>query len=68
MADKPEIGALTIKEFCAKFKISVEFFHKLQREGNGPAVMKIGAKRLISYEAAETWRRKYETLSFPKKK
>jgi len=51
-ADKPNI-----EEFCkAHGGLSESMFHKLCREGRGPAIMKVGARTLISAEAAAAWR------------
>jgi hypothetical protein len=51
------IGAYSIEEFCkAHGGLSESMFHKLCREGRGPAIMKVGARTLISAEAAAAWR------------
>jgi hypothetical protein len=52
--------ALSIKQFCAAHSICVETFYRMQRAGAGPSVMKVGARTLISVEAAATWRRERE--------
>jgi hypothetical protein len=57
-----EIGAYSIAGFCAAHGgISPAFFHKLVSEGRGPKLMKVGARTLISIEAAAEWRRARET-------
>lgn len=48
--------ALNILEFCAAFGISEDFFYKLKRQGQAPRLMKVGARTLISMEAAKEWR------------
>jgi hypothetical protein len=48
--------AFIILEFCRRHRISVSFFHKLRSQGRGPAVMRVGARTLISCEAARAWR------------
>jgi hypothetical protein len=56
------IGAFSIEQFCAAHGgISQSFFHKLVGEGRGPKLMKVGARTLISIEAAAEWRRARET-------
>ena len=55
------IGAFSIAQFCeAHGGISAAFFHKLVSEGRGPKLMKVGARTLISVEAAAAWRRACE--------
>jgi len=50
------IGAYSIEQFCAAHGgISEAFFHKLVSEGRGPKLMKVGARTLISVEAAAAW-------------
>jgi hypothetical protein len=51
------VGAFSISDFCkAHGGISQAFFHKLIGEGRGPKLMKVGARTLISVEAAAAWR------------
>ena len=51
----------TVAEFCyAHGNISKSFLYKLINEGNGPRLMKIGRRTLISAEAAADWRAKME--------
>jgi hypothetical protein len=54
------LDATSIAEFCRRNSISVPFYHKLQRQGRGPQTMKIGARTLITVEAAARWRRALE--------
>jgi hypothetical protein len=49
-----------IPTFCQAHGISQDFYYRLQRDGIGPKVMKIGGLTIISVEAAETWRRQRE--------
>jgi hypothetical protein len=57
------IGAFSIAQFCeAHGGISAAFFHKLVSEGRGK-LMKVGARTLISVEAAAEWRRACETTA-----
>jgi hypothetical protein len=48
--------ALTIREFCQSHNISPAFFYLLQQRGEGPRVMHVGSRRLISIEEARHWR------------
>jgi predicted DNA-binding transcriptional regulator AlpA len=48
--------ALSIPQFCAAFGISADFFYKLKRQGQGPRLMKVGKRTLISVAAADAWR------------
>jgi hypothetical protein len=56
-------GAFSIRAFCERHSISESFFHKLRALGLGPAIMKVGARTLISREAAAEWRRERETAA-----
>jgi hypothetical protein len=59
-----EIGAYSIAGFCvAHGDLSEAFFHKLCRMGLGPKLMKVGARTLISVEAAAEWRRAREAAA-----
>ena len=55
--------ALSIPEFCEAFGISEDFFYKLKRLGQGPRLMKVGARTLISLEAATEWAREREAAA-----
>jgi hypothetical protein len=50
----------TVKEFCRSHKVSRSRLYELWKEGHGPVFAKLGKRRLISAEAAETWRRQIE--------
>jgi len=52
--------ALSIAEFCKAHGISEGLFYKLKRQGESPREMKVGARTLISFEAAAEWRRARE--------
>ena len=52
--------ALSIPEFCEAHGISEAFYYKLKKQGEGPREMKLGARTLISLEAAAEWRRARE--------
>ena len=53
----------SIASFCVAHSISVDFYFRLQRDGIGPKVMRIGGRTLISYEAAADWRKEREEAS-----
>ncbi len=53
--------AYTIVEFCIAHRISRAGFYNLLKSGTAPRVMKVGARRLISAEAAAEWRRQMES-------
>lgn len=60
-APTPPKGAYSITEFCqAHGGFTRQFFYKLLKQGKGPRLMKIGARTLISVEAAADWRRQME--------
>jgi hypothetical protein len=52
----PPLLALSILEFCAAFGISEDFFYKLKRQGKAPTLMKVGARTMVSIQAADEWR------------
>ncbi len=51
-----EPAAYSVDAFCRAHSISRSMFYALLRDGQGPRLMKIGARTLISREAAEDWR------------
>jgi hypothetical protein len=51
----------SIPSFCAAHGISEAFFHKLNNEGHGPRLMKVGGRTFITFEAAAEWRTVRET-------
>ena len=61
----PMVGALTIHEFCAAFRLSRSKLYELWAVGAGPRKMQIGSKVLISLEAAMDWSRSVEGASAP---
>ena len=56
-------GAYTISSFCVSHDLSESFFHKIRKRGLGPREMRIGARVLISHEAASAWRKARETAA-----
>src|SRR5262249_39195986 len=63
--DDDDADAYSIAAFCRRHDISESFFHKLRGLGRGPATMRVGARVLISREAARAWRKRHtETERF----
>jgi hypothetical protein len=56
-------AAYFIEEFCAAYRLSPSMYFKLKTEGKGPTEMQVGRRRMISFEAAEQWRREREATS-----
>jgi hypothetical protein len=55
------VGAFSVPDFCRLHGgMSEAFFFKLTSEGHGPKLMKVGARTMISVEAAAAWRRERE--------
>lgn len=50
----------TVPEFCLEHRISRSLLYKLLQQRNGPRIMKVGKRTLITIEAAEAWRRSLE--------
>jgi hypothetical protein len=50
---------MSIKEFCRRNNLSEPFYHKLQKQGLGPDVIRIGGRTLISEDAARAWRERH---------
>lgn len=55
--------ATHVDAFCRDHGISRAHFYNLLKRGDGPAVMKVGRRTLISAEAATEWRRRMEALA-----
>lgn len=53
----------TVDEFCKAHRISRTFFYNLRKSGDGPDIIKIKTRRLISKEAAARWRLKMESAA-----
>ena len=60
--------AYSIPEFCRRHGFSQSFYFAEAREGRGPRVMRVGARVLISKEAAAEWRHEREAEDSTKKK
>jgi len=53
-------GAYSVDGFCNDHEISRAFFYQLVKCGQGPRLMKVGRRTLISKESAVDWRRDME--------
>lgn len=51
---------MSVKDFCALHTISRASFYRMVRAGEGPRIIKVGSRTLISTEAASDWRHKRE--------
>jgi hypothetical protein len=61
--ERPPAAAYSIREFCAAHRLSESMYFKLRNQGLGPDEMSVGSRRIISFEAAERWRREREAAS-----
>jgi hypothetical protein len=55
-----ERDAYSIPEFCKRHGFSPAKYFQLAAAGEGPRIMRIGKRVLISSEAAAAWRRSRE--------
>jgi hypothetical protein len=55
-----EREVFTIEEFCKAHSFSRAHYFNLRNRGEGPRVMHVGKRVLISREAAADWRRQCE--------
>ena len=60
--EKRDHLASSVDEFCEEHRISRSFYYDLLKKNQGPKTMKVGARRLISHEAAAEWRRRMEAI------
>lgn len=58
--DKDAYG---VEEFCKRHGISRAYVYLLWKRGEGPRFMQVGARRLISREAAAEWRKAAEAAA-----
>jgi hypothetical protein len=58
-----DADAFSVTEFCRRNRISVQLFYKLKPQGLMPPTFRLGARVLISREAAAAWRREREAAS-----
>jgi hypothetical protein len=62
-----ERDACSISEFCALNNISIPLYYKMRQQQQTPVEMRVGARVLISKEAAATWRRERAKPGAPRK-
>lgn len=58
-----EKDAYNIYEFCQRHGLSRSAFYNAINAGEGPCIMRVGSRVMISREAAEEWRREREEAS-----
>ena len=58
--ERPTDSTYTVIQFCKAHHISRSMFYKQLKLGEGPRVMQVGRRRLISNEAAADWRQRME--------
>jgi predicted DNA-binding transcriptional regulator AlpA len=56
-------GSFTVAQWCQHRQLSVSFFYRLDQQGKAPATMRIGRRRLISFESDQAWVRANEAAS-----
>jgi hypothetical protein len=59
------VEAFSVAEFCEAHRISRALFYLLLKEGNGPRLMRVGRRTLVTVEAAAEWRRRMEETRAP---
>jgi hypothetical protein len=55
-----DLDAFSIDEFCRRHSISPQLFYKLKPKGLMPPTFRLGARVLITREAAAKWRAERE--------
>ena len=60
-----DCDAYSVEQFCERHNISRSTFYLLVRKAQAPRIFKIGARTLISREAAADWRRSLEEATAP---
>jgi hypothetical protein len=58
-----EPDANSIPEFCTRHRFSPAKYFQIAAAGEGPRVMRVGKRVLISREAAAEWRRSREAAA-----
>jgi hypothetical protein len=58
-----DADAYSVGEFCVRHRISPQLFYKLKPQGLMPVTFNVGARVLISREAAAAWRRERENAA-----
>lgn len=60
---KKENIVYSVQGFCDEHGISRNHLYRLWGNGEGPAFMRVGRRRLITVEAAAAWRKRMEVAS-----
>jgi len=60
MDDIP-LQAMSVDQFCHAHNIHRDTFYALLKQGRAPECMRLGTRRLISFESAARWRAEHET-------
>ncbi len=55
--------AYSVESFCARHGISRAYFYLLIKRQQAPRIMKLGARTLITREAAAAWRSQMESAT-----
>jgi predicted DNA-binding transcriptional regulator AlpA len=55
--------AYGVEDFCKRHGFSRAYIYLLWKRGEGPRFMQVGARRLISREAAADWRAQMENAT-----
>jgi hypothetical protein len=64
---QPDTDAYSVEAFAQAHSISVGMFYKLRSQGLAPPTFKVGARTLITREAAARWRAEREAAEKRKK-
>jgi hypothetical protein len=63
VSDMGEEGAMSVAQFCQRFKMSRSSFYNLVRQGRGPALVRANGRPLVSFAAAKAWRQRHEAVA-----
>lgn len=56
-------GAVTVSQFCERYRIGRTHFYQLLKDGKGPRLMKAGRRTLVSAKAESDWVEQSERVS-----
>jgi hypothetical protein len=62
-AANPRSFALSVDEFCQRYRICRSTFYKSLREGWGPEFIQIGRRKRITPKQATAWERRMEKMA-----
>jgi predicted DNA-binding transcriptional regulator AlpA len=63
LMDDIPVQAMSVEQFSRAHNINRDTFYELLKKGEGPECMRLGKRRLISFEAAARWRAKREAVN-----